>query len=145
MKRLIKSTMFLMILSCFGYIAYGLSKKLKEIKNQYEHSIFFNGKTLKFDGKEFEGGSYAAVCSGVEMDFTNATLLGDVRLELYGRCSGISIMVPEDWQIKVSGEADKSGVSNRTNFDEIDETKQILYIHYDIKYSGLEIKYSNEN
>ncbi|PKM95656.1 MAG: hypothetical protein CVU84_02305 [Firmicutes bacterium HGW-Firmicutes-1] len=141
MKKLIKSSIFLMVLSAIGFFAYKFSLRLKEIKEKYENCISFTGKELKFDGEEIDGGSYAIMFSGVEMDFTGATLINDATLDLYGEFCGISIILPEDWQVVEEGESFRSGFSSQIDTYEIDETKPILYINYNVRYSGLEIKH----
>lgn len=143
MKKLIKSSFFLAALSAIGFFAYKFSVKMKEIKGKYDTSIFFNGKSLKFEGKEYRGGSYAVMFSGVEMDFTGATLLDDdATLEIYGECCGISIIVPQGWQVQVEGQTERGGFSNSTKYDDGEEFKPVLRIKYKIKYAGMEVKYN---
>lgn len=142
MKKLIKSSLFLAVVSGIGFFAYKFSVKMKELNGKFETSIFFKGKSLKFEEEEFCGGSYALMFGGLEMDFTGATLLDDdATLEINGEYCGISIMVPRDWQIQVEGTADRSGFSNTTSYDEEDVFKPVLRIKYTIKYAGMEIKY----
>lgn len=142
MKRLFKSTLFLAILSGIGYLVYRGSEKIKVLKTQYETCIFFNCKSLKFDGEEIADGSYAVMFSGLEMDFTGATLVNNqATLEIFAECAGVSIRVPADWQVKLDGVAEKSGVSNTTAFNEEDVEKPVLIIKHKMKFSGLEVKY----
>lgn len=142
MKKLFKSSLFLAVLSLIGFVAYKVSTKLKGLKEEYDTCIFFNGKSLKYKDKVFEGGSFAIMFSGLEMDFTGATLAGNhATLEIYAECAGVSIKVPEEWQVHIVGHSEKSGFSSTTTeFDEEDTTKPVLHIHYTIKYSGMEIK-----
>lgn len=142
MKKLIKSSLFLAVLSGIGFFAYQFSVKMKELKEKYESSIFFKGKAMSLDGQEFSGGSYAIMFSGLEMDFSGATLLDDdATLEIYGEYCGISIKVPQDWQVQVEGKAERSGFSNTTTYDENNDFKPVLRIKYTIKYAGMEVKY----
>lgn len=146
MKKLFKNAVFLAILSAIGFFAYKLSTKLKNLKQNYEKTIFFNGKNMKLEGEEFRGCSYALMFSGLDIDLSGATLKDDdVTLTIYGEFSGISIRVPDDFQVQVEGEADKSGVSNTTSYDADEEFKPVLRIRYNIKYSGLRIAYANES
>ncbi|PKM49777.1 MAG: hypothetical protein CVV02_14305 [Firmicutes bacterium HGW-Firmicutes-7] len=141
MKKLIKNSIFLMGLSAIGFFAYKFSIRLKEVKEKFDNCISFTSKELKFDGEEFDGNSYAVMFSGLEMDFTGAVLINDATLDIYGEFCGISIKVPEDWQVVEEGESYRSGVSSKVDTYEIDEAKPILYINYNIRYSGLEIKH----
>lgn len=139
MKRIFKSSLFLAVLSIFGFVAYRFSLKMRELKEQYQNCIFFNGKSLVYDGETFEGGSFAVMFSGLEMDLTGATLLDDTTIEIYSEFSGVTIKVPEDWQVIEEGESYRSGFSSKVDTYELDETKPVLYIQYNIRYSGLEI------
>lgn len=141
MKKVFKSSFILALLSVVGFIAYRFSVKLKELKEQYKNCIFFSGKSLTFNGEAFKGGSYAVMFSGLEMDLTGAQLEEDITLEIYGEYSGITITVPTDWQVVEEGESYRSWFSSKVDTYELDETKPVLYIQYNIKYSGMEIKH----
>ncbi|MBC7958796.1 MAG: hypothetical protein H7X94_02915 [Vallitaleaceae bacterium] len=141
MKKLIKSTLFLAVLSAIGYCVYKFSTKLKTLKEQYENCIFFDGKSLKFEGEEFTGGSYGVMFGGLDMDFTGAILEEDATIDIHGEFCGVSIKVPADWQVKVEGTSERAGVSNTTAYDDEDAFTPVLYIKYHIQYAGLEIKY----
>lgn len=142
MKKLIKSSLFLAVLSGIGFFVFKFSTKMKALKGKYDTNIFFKGKVVNLDGKEFRGGSYAVMFSGLEMDFSGATLLDDdATLEIYGECCGISIQVPQDWQVQVEGQVDRSGFSNTTSYDENNDFKPVLRIKYTLKFAGMEVKY----
>lgn len=143
MKKIIKCSFFMAMLSGIGLVAYWLSSKFKELKDYYENTVFFNGKALKYNGEVFEGGSYAIMFGGLEVDLTGAILEGDTNLELYGEFCGISIKVPRNWNIRLVGCAEKAGVSNKTEFDEESENTPVFTIEYDIKYAGLEVVYED--
>lgn len=141
MKKLVKSSIFLAILSGIGFFSFRMWGKIKELKSKYETCVFFKAKKLKFDGQEFEGGSYAVMFSGLEMDFNGATLTEDVVvLDLYGAYCGISIKVPDEWNVILDGEAIRSGVSDTTNCNEEELDKPVLKIKYNIQYTGLEVR-----
>ncbi len=142
MKKLLKSSLFIALLSGIGFVVFKCSTKLKNLKERYDTSIFFKGKALTFKDEEFRGGSYGLMFGGLEMDFTGATLLDDdASLEIFGEFCGISIKVPAEWQVQVEGEADRGGFSNSTSYDEEDDSKPVLRIKYHIKYAGMEVKY----
>lgn len=141
MKRLFKSSLFLALLSVIGLFAYRFSIKMRQLKDQYQNCIFFKGKCLDFDGEVFEGGSYAVMFSGLEFDLSRATLEEDTTLEICAEFSGISIKVPEDWQVVEEGESFRSGFSSKVDTYELDDTKPVLYIQYNIRYSGMEVVY----
>ena len=122
-----------------GYAAYKTMTKVKVLKATYDQVIAFNGSEKKYE--IFEGDSYAAVFAGVEIDLSQAEMVGDSAvLRIYAEFAGIEITVPSDWNVKVDGIADKAGVSNQVDYRADDTTSKRLTIDYNIKFAGLEIK-----
>lgn len=142
MKKFIRGSIFLAIVSGIGFFAYKMSGKLKQLKTQYENCIFFGGKRMNFDNEEFSGGSFAVMFSGFELDLRGATLAENiVTIELYAEYSGVSIRVPEEWQVKLDGEVERGGISNTTTYNEEDTTRPVLILKHHVRYGGLEVKY----
>ncbi|PKM67887.1 MAG: hypothetical protein CVU95_04360 [Firmicutes bacterium HGW-Firmicutes-2] len=122
-----------------GYAAYKTMTKVKVLKASYDQVIAFNGSEKKYE--TFEGDSYAAVFAGVEIDLSEAEMVGDsASLRIYAEFAGVEITVPKDWNVKVDGIADKAGVSNQVDYRPDDTTSKRLTIDYNIKFAGLEIK-----
>lgn len=143
MKKAIKFSFLMMVLSGFGFIAYKISGKLKELKDYYDNTIFFNEKSLKYDGEIFEDNSYAVAFGVLDLDLTGAILDGDTHLDLYGEYCGIRITVPKDWNIRLVGSAERAGVLNRTKYNEDDDHSSIFTIMYEMKYAGMEVIYAD--
>ncbi|PKM55799.1 conserved protein of unknown function [Petrocella atlantisensis] len=126
-----------------GYAAYKTMTKVKVLKATYDQVIAFNGSEKKYE--TFEGDSYAAVFAGVEIDLSEAEMVGDsASLRIYAEFAGVEITVPKDWNVKVDGIADKAGVSNQVDYRPDDTTSKRLTIDYNIKFAGLEIKRVDE-
>jgi len=122
-----------------GYAAYKTMTKVKVLKATYDQVITFNGAEKKYE--IFEGDSYAAVFAGVEIDLSEAEMVGEsTSLRIYAEFAGVEITVPSDWNVKVDGIADKAGVSNQVDYRPDDTTSKRLTIDYNIKFAGLEIK-----
>lgn len=116
-----------------------ISKKMKA----YKQVFIFKGHQHFFTG-EFSEDSYGVSFSGLQLDFTNATLKDNkATLDIYGHVSGIDIVIPEDWGVFVYGSNKGSGVSNKTN-EPTNRNQPVLTIQYDVEYSGLSIRYNNK-
>ncbi|MCT4596949.1 MAG: cell wall-active antibiotics response protein [Vallitalea sp.] len=140
-RKTSKKIINLMVISSLVSVGVSIFKKSKALKNKYNNCYFFNGEELDYREQEFNEDSIAALFSGVDIDFTGATLKDNKAIiELYSKFSGISIIVPEHWNVKASGQDDKSGVSNEFEYNEDNTEAPLLEIKYNLKFSGLEIK-----
>jgi hypothetical protein len=138
----VKKGFWFVLLSGIGFLVYKVTGRSKLLKKQYDTSVVFNGKQLKYQGETFGGESIASIFSGLEIDFKGATLLDKVNtLVVYGEFSGISIKVPEEWNVEVVGVSKKSAISNKVDMYEIDQFDPKLVIQYNLKYSALEVKH----
>ncbi|MDA3847226.1 MAG: hypothetical protein PF505_11895 [Vallitaleaceae bacterium] len=139
-----KKGLFLAGTAGAGYLGYKMVNKTKMYKEDFERPITFGGKeeVIKTD---FKGATYGILCGGLSLDLAEATMSADEAiLKLSGEFCGISVVVPEDWNVKVDGIAEKGGISVKVDYDEEDTKSKRLIIQYDIKYGGLEIKYATE-
>jgi len=122
-----------------GYAAYKTMTKVtkvKVLKATYDQVIAFNGSEKKYE--IFEGDSYAAVFAGVEIDLSEAEMVGDqASLRIYAEFAGVEITVPREWNVKVDGIAEKAGVSNQVDYRPEDTSSKRLTIDYNIKFAGL--------
>lgn len=143
-KTILKTAGFLGAVAAAGAIAYKthqIDEKMKGYAKRYK----FAGKEIKFT-EEFDSDSIAVNFAGLELDFTEATLKdGKGTLELFAEFSGVEVIVPEEWAVVATGINNKSGVSNAFAKDEIVEMKPTLTIHYDVNFSGLDIRKPGED
>ena len=124
-----------------GYAAYKANEKMKDMKAAYEQVIAFNGDTKVYT--EFDGASIGVMFGGLNIDMTDAVMVGEsATLTLKGEFSGIRVIVPRKWNVKVDGTYDKSGVNVGTTFNQEDTEAPLLIIRYDMAYSGLDIEYA---
>lgn len=143
-RKTSKKIVNFVVVSSLVSVGVSIFKKSKSLKNKYNNCYFFSGEDIDYRDQEFEGDSIATLFSGVDIDFTEATLKDNKAIiELYSKFSGISITVPQHFNVKVSGEEDKSGISNEFEYDEDNIQAPLLEIKYNIKFSGLEIKKSD--
>lgn len=142
--KVIKSGLFLAGLAGVGFAGYKMAEKAKIYKEDYDVPVVFGGKEEKITN-DFGSSSYGVLCGGLSLDLSEAIMVeNEATLTIDGEFCGISIKVPKDWNVKVDGIADKSGVSIECDFDEADIIKKRLYIKYDIKFGGMEVKFDKE-
>lgn len=125
-----------------GLAGYKVVEKSKQFKVDYDVPVVFGGKDEKVVG-DFDSISYGVLCGGLNLNLLEAEMVGDeATLEINAEFSGVSITVPEDWNVKAEGIAEKGGESIRTKFDEEDTESKRLYIKYNVKFGGIEIKHA---
>lgn len=137
--------------------------KLKNEIKKYNKQINCKSKIENYES-DFETDSLAIVFSSVTIKFTDESLKeNEGILEILGICSSIKIVVPEDWEVKLNGEKEKSvvkscGVNNdeeSTNeevvedvIEDVIENKKVLVINYKLKSAVLSVvspsEYENE-
>lgn len=122
-----------------GFAAYRLKGKIDELKATYDDVVTFTGEQKNYD--TFDGASVAVMFAGCDIDLSDAVMVGDeATLKLYGEYAGISVKVPEAWNVKVQGKEDKSGVDKQVAYDGEDTESKVLIIDYHLKFSGLQVK-----
>jgi hypothetical protein len=120
--------------------------KVSKFKKKTNSNTVFKGKDIDYTDMLFEKASHSALFSGLEIDLTNAIPSDDVmQLSLYGEYSGITIRVPLHWNIFADGINVKGSITNQTLFDSNDTDSPRLDINYDLRYSGLIIKYGKHH
>jgi len=84
----------------------------------------FSGGERQVVSQNFQGGKISAVFGGVEIDFTKAKLApGRNELELACVFGGATIIVPEEWNVKIEvtpvlgGFSDSRRISQQRTFD----------------------------
>lgn len=120
------------------------SKVRKEIKklnknNLKEYSATFGGQSLNFNKEEFESCSLNAVFGSVKCDLTQAIIKEDVVVEASAIFGGISILVPDNVNVKISSTPIFGGVSDERK-TRSNESKQTIYINAVSMFGGVEIK-----
>lgn len=108
--------------------------------NGYQTKAMFTGESKEYGEEPFEKDSVAAMFSGVELNFEKAEMKGNnAVLDLFGRFSGIEIIVPENWQVNMDGEMGSSAVENKTKDNSDNDEAPNLNINYDLKFCGVEV------
>lgn len=126
-----------------GFAAYRIKGKMDELKATYDDVVTFTGEQKRYD--TFDGASIAVMFAGCDIDLSDAEMVGnEATLKLYGEYAGISVKVPEAWNVSVQGKEDKSGVDKQVAYDGEDTESKVLIIDYHLKFSGLQVKDAKE-
>ncbi len=105
----------------------------------------FGGGEKKILSKNFKGGQLTAIFGGSEIDFRKAELAEGINaIDLLCIFGGVSMRVPEGWQVKTEVNAIFGGFSDeRAIMDyplENKEPEKVLYIKGIVLFGGGEIK-----
>lgn len=113
-------------------------KKLNKSDGE-EYCATFAGQDVDFSGQEFRGCSLSAVFGGVKCDLRKAKIKEDVVIYTSAIFGGITILVPDDVQVKISSTPIFGGVSDERK-NKNDDSKVIIYIKATSMFGGVEIK-----
>ena len=119
----------------------------KNIQNSdYLHlSYILGGANVQNTSRNLKGGNITAVMGGADIDLTGAEIDGDeMKLDTFAFWGGISIKIPETWQVELRATPILGGIDNETRGD-ADKVKKVqarkrLIITGTIIMGGLEIK-----
>ncbi len=112
-------------------------------KDTIDDVAIFGGGTKVINSNNFKGGSITSIFGGSEIDLSGCKLAeGDVVIDVLALFGGSEIIVPRDWNVKVSVTAILGGFSNKSRRDPslpLDETRT-LYIKGFVMFGGGEVK-----
>ena len=121
------------------------SKKSNELLDKLKESgktpkggcATFSGCNLNYDGEVFEGAELTAAFGGVKCDLRKAIIEHDCAIQVSATFGGITILMPENVNVKVSTNSMFGGVSNKTPMRENVPT---VYVSGSCMFGGVEIK-----
>ncbi|MEQ8243646.1 DUF5668 domain-containing protein [Fulvivirga sp.] len=140
------------------FIAIGVSLLLRrnrskevadgEKKNEIDYVddfAVFGGREIVVDSQNFRGGKLSAMFGGSSVDLRNANLSeGENVLDILAIFGGTSIIVPQDWTIKVDVTSVLGGFSDqRTSTVKVmSHPNKVLIIKGFVMFGGGDIKYN---
>lgn len=113
-------------------------KKLNKGKHE-EYCATFGSQNLDFTKEEFKGCNLTAVFGGVKCDLRNAVIKKDVVINTSSIFGGITILVPEDVNLKISSTVIFGGVSDERK-NKTKDAKITVYVKSNSIFGGVEIK-----
>ncbi len=108
--------------------------------NYFSFSAIFAGNSHKITSQELRGGDSLALFGGVDIDLTTARPIADkCTLSLTALFGGIDLVVPDNWELVVSGTPIFGSVENKIRRRESSEDKQTVYINTSVLFGSVEI------
>lgn len=105
----------------------------------------FGGREIVVDSQNFKGGKLSAIFGGSSIDLRNANLSeGENVLDIFAMFGGTSIIVPQDWTIKVDVTSVLGGFSDQRNstVKVIPHPNKVLIVKGFVMFGGGDIKYN---
>lgn len=104
----------------------------------------FGGNEKKIKSQNFKGGQLTAIFGGSDLDMRLASLATGVNaVDLFCLFGGVSIKVPEDWEVRVEVSAVFGGFSDDRRLEKkdiVENPDKVLYIKGLVIFGGGEIK-----
>lgn len=123
----------------FGNKANEIIAKMKE--NGKEPKVgcaTFSQQNLNFNGEVFDGAELDAVFGGVKCDLSGAVIEKDCAIQFSAIFGSITIIVPENVNVKVNSNSIFGGVSNNAKSD--NQNAVTVYINGTCMFGGVDIK-----
>ncbi len=108
-------------------------------ENFIQINNLFTGSKLSFHSQAFEGGVISTVFGGAEIDLRNCKLAPNANLDLTCVFGGVTLFVPQDWNILFVGSPIFGGFSDSRFQGNIDPNK-VLKITGIVVFGGGEVK-----
>ncbi len=99
----------------------------------------FSGQDISFDGEVFNGAELTAVFGGVKCDLRNAVIEKDCAIAATSVFGGITVLVPENINIKINSNSIFGGVSDRKHRPTV-QGAVTVYINATCMFGGVDIK-----
>lgn len=132
-----------LILTGATFIIFAITgKKHNKLSNGVmDLNVMFGGGAYQNPVDDFEGGRISAIMGGIELDLRKTKMKEkESTLEVFAMFGGISIRVPEDWQVIIQGSPILGGMENKTFFRASEEKSSKLIITGFATMGGVEVK-----
>ena len=100
-------------------------------------NAIFSAHRINYDGMEFHSAEINVVFGSAQLDLRKAIIEGDCKVHANSVFGGISVLVPENVNVKVNGSGIFGGVSDKTTHHEGAPT---IYIKSNFVFGGVSIK-----
>lgn len=107
-----------------------------------DHVAVFSGVETANTSKNFRGGSVSAVFGGAEIDLRQAQISPEgANIDLFAAFGGITIFVPSDWKVIITGVPVFGGWDNKTFYNETSGAPvHVIRIKCVAAFGGIDIK-----
>ncbi|NQV52570.1 MAG: hypothetical protein HQ500_05270 [Flavobacteriales bacterium] len=117
------------------------SKEVSDSSDFMEETVILGGIKKDFTSQAFQGGRLRCVMGGAEIYLGDCKLSDNAIIQVTGFMSGVSIVIPKEWNVKVSASSLMGGISDeRRSGPNNPTTAPTLTITGSVFMAGLEIK-----
>jgi predicted membrane protein len=102
--------------------------------------VLLSGAEIKSQSKNFQGGSVMTILGGAEIDLRGAVIAEGASLDFTSVLGGVSIIVPENVQVEISGVPILGGWEDKTRNHGENEEFTVLKLNCLTILGGAEIK-----
>lgn len=94
-----------------------------------DYNVILSGVEEIFLRPVFRGGEINSIMGGIELDLRRATLPeGNTLLKIDSICGGITLIVPEDWNIEIKTQATLGGFTDKRISNGTDPGRKLIII-----------------
>lgn len=115
--------------------------KTEHTEQDLNNFLLFSGTEVRSQSKDFRGGSITAIFGGAEIDLRDAELSAEgVALDLTTVFGGVTIIVPENVHVEISGIPIFGGWDDKTRQRGEEEGHAVLKLNCLAVFGGVEIR-----
>lgn len=128
-----------------GNKSVAFSSKVGDPRTTLSEAVVFGGLERRMTSQDFQGGDISAIFGGVDLDLTQANMVGsEATLSITAIFGGVELRVPPNWQIAFRGAPIFGGVEDKTRTAHADDPSspnlKVLVITGAVIFGGVEIK-----
>jgi len=144
-KKTVKFVAFIIVVNVVVNVIGKLVNKMNENDMDSEkdgdilkYSVVFDGRNIKIENEPFKGAMIKSVFGGIKLDLGSAIIDEDVDIHCKNLMSGMSIIIPENIKVDITGKFIMSGVTNNVP-NVSDVTAPTIHFYTDNIMSGMKI------
>jgi len=104
-------------------------------------NAIFGGAEHAIASQDFKGGEMMALFGGIEIDLRSAKLSSEgCKIHATALFGGVEIIVPEDWNVVLTGTPIFGGIDNKKYGGSKDESASTIHVNCTVVFGGIEIK-----
>lgn len=105
-------------------------------------TAIFSGKTLNYNGRNFNGVALVAIFGGIDLDLRNAVITKDVIIDITAVFGGMDIYVPSNVHVVTNCTPILGGVDNKTVSPSMVNGRNVptIYVNGACIFGGVDIK-----
>ncbi len=144
-KLVVRIVIVLVGVQIAAYVGSLLLRARYRAQNYGECSVnavaIFSGAEEHIDSQAFTGGAVRAICGGVDIDLTAATIAeAPAILEVTVICGGVMVRTPSDWKVALTPSVTMGGVDDiREQTQASDDSSPNLIVTGKVVCGGLAI------